>query len=79
MEGNIGRNGRNTVATRAGEWNRFELTVRGNTASLKVNGEQSWTVGGIEPAEGLLAIQAEVPGGGQFLFRNIRITELDAE
>lgn len=79
QEGNIGGfpNGKNTVATKPGDWNKFELTVKGNTASLKVNGQQSWTVEGIEPAEGLLALQAEIPGGGQFLFRNICITELD--
>lgn len=81
MEGNIDgfADGKNTVATKPGEWNQFELTVKGGTASLKVNGESSWSVDGITPAEGLLAIQAEVPGGGQFLFRNIRITELDGE
>ncbi len=81
MEGDIGgfADGKNTVATKPGEWNQFELTVKGSTASLKVNGKASWKVDGITPAEGLLAIQAEVPGGGQFLFRNIRITELDDE
>jgi hypothetical protein len=65
------------VATKPGEWNKFELTVKGSTASLKVNGKPSWTVDGVRPAEGRIAIQSEVPGGGQFLFRNIRITELD--
>ena len=69
MEGNIDGfdNGKNTVKTKPGEWNRFELTVKGSTASLKVNGEASWTVDGITTPEGRLAIQAEVPGGGQFL------------
>lgn len=81
MEGNIDgfANGKNTVAVKRGEWNRFELTVKGSTASLKVNGKPSWSVDGITPAEGLLAIQAEVPHGGQFLFRNIRIRELNGE
>jgi hypothetical protein len=66
--------GKNTIATKPGEWNKFELTVRGSKASLKVNGKPSWNVDGITESEGRLAIQAEVPGGGQFLFRNIRIT-----
>ena len=81
MEGDIGSfpNGKNPVATKQGEWNTFELTVKGSTASLKVNGKSSWSVDGVGPAEGLLAIQAEVPGGGQFLFRSIRITELDGK
>jgi len=81
MEGNIDgfANGKNTVTTRTHECYGFELTVQGSTASLKVNGESAWSVDGTTRAEGLLAIQAEVPGGGQFLFRNIRITELDGE
>jgi hypothetical protein len=78
MEGNLdGRNGaKNPVPTVAGEWNHFELTVKGKNASLKVNGKQAWRVESIESPRGFLAIQAEVPGGGQFLFRNICIREL---
>ena len=78
-EGNLdgfNAEGVNSVATKPGEWNRFELTVKGTTAALKVNGEQAWQVDGIEQPSGFIAVQAEVPGGGQFLFRNIRITEL---
>ena len=81
MEGDIGgfAKGKNTVTTKPGQWNKFELTVKGSTASLKVNGKSSWSVDGVTPAEGRLAIQAEVPGGGQFLFRKIRITELGSD
>jgi hypothetical protein len=67
--------GKNEVPTRAGDWNHFELTVRGTSASLKVNGKSAWKADGIEVARGFIALQAEIPGGGQFLFRNIRITE----
>jgi hypothetical protein len=70
--------GKNAVATKAGDWNRFELTVRGATAALKVNDQSAWQVDGLEVRDSHLALQAEVPGGGQFLFRNIRLTELDA-
>lgn len=70
--------GKNAVATKAGEWNRFVLTVRGATAALKVNDQSAWQVDGLEVRDSHLALQAEVPGGGQFLFRNIRLTELDA-
>ena len=59
-----------------GEWNRFVLTVKGSVASLKVNGKQAWKTNGIEVAKGFVALQAEIPGGGQFLFRNIKIKEL---
>lgn len=70
--------GKNRVSTQVGEWNRFELTVKGTKASLMVNGTPSWTVDGLEQPSGYVAIQAEVPNGGQFLFRNIRVTELTA-
>jgi hypothetical protein len=78
MEGDLGgfKDGRNTIATKPRDWNRFELTVKGTTAALKVNGKDAWKVDGIEDPSGFIALQAEVPGGGQFLFRNIRITEL---
>jgi hypothetical protein len=68
--------GKSSVPSKPGEWNRFELTVKGAAASLKVNGKPAWQIEGLEEPSGFIAIQAEVPGGGQFLFRNIRITEL---
>jgi len=78
MEGDLGgfRDGKNTVPTKPGDWNKFVLTVKGTTASLQVNGKQAWRIDGIEDPSGYIGIQAEVPHGGQFLFRNIRITEL---
>lgn len=80
MEGNLDGfpAGKNTVAIKAADWNRFELTVRGATAALKVNGQSAWQVDGLEVCDSHLALQAEVPGGGQFLFRNIRLAELEA-
>jgi hypothetical protein len=77
MEGELVgfQDGKNTVALTPTEWNQFELTVVGTKASLKVNGKPSWDVDGLETAKGYIALQAEIPGGGQFLFRNIRITE----
>ncbi len=62
-----------------GEWNHFKLTVKGKTADLEFNGEHAWTRDGIEPAKGHLCLQAEVPKGGQFLFKNITIIDLDAK
>ena len=59
-----------------GEWNRFKLTVIGSTAAMEINGKPAWKADGLESSEGYIGLQAEVPGGGQFLFRNIRITEL---
>ncbi len=62
-----------------GEWNHYKLTVKGKTAELEFNGEKAWSRDGIEPAKGNLCLQAEVPGGGQFLFKKITIVDLDAK
>jgi hypothetical protein len=61
-----------------GQWNKFKLTVSGTKASLEINGKPAWEADGLEgPEEGFIALQAEVPGGGQYRFRNIYLTELD--
>ncbi len=62
----------------AHRWNHFRLTVRGTTATLEVNGKTAWRVDGLKTLRGYIALQAEVPHGGQFLFRNIHIRELTA-
>jgi hypothetical protein len=58
-----------------GAWNHFRLVVIGKTAELLINGKQAWKIDELEPATGLIGLQCEVPGGGQFLVRNIRISE----
>lgn len=63
---------------KVGQWNRFKLTVEGTKAELDINGQPAWTADGLAgPAKGYIALQAEVPGGGQYRFRNIYLTELD--
>ena len=79
MEGNVGglKEASSEGLMKAGEWNRFKLTVQGSKVSLEMNGESAWEADGLEgPAEGYIALQAEVPGGGQHRFRNIYLTEL---
>ncbi len=59
------------------EWNKFKLTVNGSKISLQINGKDAWKGDGLEDLEaGFIAVQAEVPGGGQHYFRTIFITEL---
>jgi hypothetical protein len=58
------------------DWNRFKLTVRGTKAALEINGTQAWQADGLADPEGYIALQAEVPGGGQHRFRNVYLTEL---
>ena len=78
QEGNVGglKGATSQGLAKAGEWNHFKLTVVGSQAELEINGKHAWKSDGIEEPDGYICIQAEVPGGGQFLFRNIRIAEL---
>lgn len=79
-EGNVGDlpGAKTQDLTKHGEWNRFKLTVNGVKASLEINGQPAWRAEGLSgPEKGFIALQAEVPGGGQFRFRNIFITELE--
>ena len=79
-EGNVGglENARSEGLIKNGQWNRFKLTVQNTHASMEINGQSAWHADGLEgPEEGFIAFQAEVPGGGQHLFRNIYLTELD--
>lgn len=82
MEGNVqGIDGaESTGLVKDGEWNTFKLTVKGNTIALEINGVAAWNASGLEgPEKGFISLQAEVPNGGKFLFRNLFITELAAE
>lgn len=77
-EGNLigSKTGRSAGLIKRGEWNALTLRVAGKTAELHINGKPAWKADGIEPASGYVGIQVEVPGGGQFQFRNIRLKTL---
>jgi len=77
-EGNIGNlpGASSTGLVKPGEWNVFDLKVVGDTVTLKINGQPAYSVGGLQAKEGYIGFQVEVPKGGQFLLRNIQITEL---
>ena len=80
MEGNVGslEEARSEGLIKVGQWNTFKLTVQGTKVSLEMNGKAAWNADGLgDPQEGFIALQAEVPGGGQHRFRNIYLTELD--
>lgn len=62
---------------KAGDWNKFRFTVKGQSATLEINGKAAWSADGvIKVPTGHICLQSEVAGGGQFLFRAIRIAEL---
>jgi hypothetical protein len=69
--------GRSTGLVKSGEWNHAKLTVVGERARMEINGQQAWETDGLKAQDGYIGIQVEVPGGGQFEFKNIAITELD--
>ncbi len=77
-EGNVNplAGAKSSGLVKPGEWNRFVLTAVGSRATLDINGKRAWEADGIEPAAGYLGFQAEVPLGGQFEFRNLKVTEL---
>lgn len=77
-EGNVGglAGAESSGLIKVGEWNHFKLTVVGDRAALEMNGQPAWEVSGLEVATGYIGLQAEVPSGGEFEFRDIRIVEL---
>ncbi len=80
VEGNVSglEGAKSEGLVKNGQWNYFKLTVQGTKASLEINGKPAWEADGLEgPEVGFIALQAEVPGGGQYRFRNIYLTELD--
>lgn len=78
-EGNVGglQGAKSQGLFKNGEWNSFKLTVRGTAAAMEINGQPAWQADGLEgPKDGFISLQSEVPGGGQCLFRNIYITDI---
>lgn len=81
-EGNLigpGVSGKSTGLIKDGDWNTFDYTLIGDTLSMTINGQHAYTVGGLELRAGYIGFQVEVPAGGQYLIRNVQLTELDAE
>ena len=79
QEGHVGgiEGAKSEGQSKDGEWNKYTLTVKGSTLALEINGKKAWKADGLgEPKVGYIAIQAEVPMGGQYRFRNVYITEL---
>ncbi|MDX1963204.1 MAG: DUF1080 domain-containing protein [Pirellulales bacterium] len=80
-EGNLlGIDGATTKGLiKPGEWNHLKIMVKGESAALEVNGQPAWKATGLKIPRGYIGLQAEVPNGGQFLFKNIKLTELGFE
>ena len=78
QEGNVNQlaGAKSKGLVKEGEWNSLQLTVVGKTASLRMNGQDAWQAVGLENMVGFIGLQVEVPGGGQFQFKDIYVTEL---
>lgn len=77
-EGNIGslKGAESSGLVRSGDWNSFDITVVGEQVTMVINGLHAYSVGGIKDPAGHVGLQVEVPLGGQFLIRNLCVTEL---
>ena len=77
QEGNVGgiKGATSKGLIKPGEWNHFELSVIGSKVAMKINGEQAYEADGIANSDGYICLQSEVPGGGQFWFKNIKIAQ----
>lgn len=80
-EGNIGSlpGASSTGLVKDGDWNAFDITVVGDTVALEINGKPAYKVGGLKALTGYIGFQIEVPLGGQYLIRNIKVTELKSK
>jgi len=63
------------LARPAGEWNTFDIELVGDRIRTHVNGRLAYEARGLKIACGHLGLQVEVPQGGQFLVRNLRVVE----
>ncbi len=77
-EGNVGgiKGATSTGLIKEGDWNHFRLKVVGTKCELEINGKPAWKADGLKASDGYICLQSEVPGGGQFRFRNIRIATI---
>jgi hypothetical protein len=67
------------LALPAGQWNVFDISVRGDRVKTTINGQVAYDVIGLGTEQGYLGFQVEVPQGGQFLIRNVRVVEVGFE
>jgi hypothetical protein len=70
------RDARSRGLVKEGQWNQLKLTVVQNAAQMEINGQMAWKTGGLKERDGYIGIQVEVPGGGQYEFKDIAITEI---
>lgn len=61
-----------------GEFTQYKLTVVGEHAEMEINGKPAWKSDGIKSPQGYIGLQIEAPNGGQFEFKDIYVTELNA-
>ncbi len=58
-----------------GEWNTYDITVRGKAVTLRTNQGEPSTAEGLTDVAGYIGLEVGGPGGSEIQFRNIRVTE----
>ena len=56
-----------------GQWNRYEITCKGDTIKLVINGQLVNQGSGAEPHRGKILLQSE---GAEVYFRNVELKHL---
>ena len=56
-----------------GEWNSYDITLKGGTLTVKVNGELVNEASGLDVVAGPIGMQSE---GGEIHFRNVKLTPI---
>lgn len=67
---------RPVLAPTAGGWSTLDIAVVGDGVSAAINGRHAYEAEGIAIPAGHVGFQVDVPQGGQFLLRNVIVTEL---
>lgn len=57
----------------AGEWNEYDITIKGDTITVKINGELVNEASGLDIISGPIGLQSE---GSEIHFRNIQLIQL---
>ncbi|WP_166819665.1 3-keto-disaccharide hydrolase [Thalassoroseus pseudoceratinae] len=62
-------------AFKKGQWNTYDITVRGNTVTVRTNNGEPTTSTALDNEDGYIGLEAIVPDGSHIRLRNIEVTE----
>lgn len=71
-----GWKGKGETVVKAGDWNQYEITARGNHIQLKLNGLVTAELDDDQAREGIMALQLHAGPAMKVEFRNIKLKKL---